>query len=526
MTPDLHQLRYPSHGRGRLFWLTALVLFIAAVAARSLYLDSFPALIHNDESATAVYIAPAFLKERPDPILYGFNNYGAHPNFGAWLTSLYIKGFGESSVWSIRMGSMVCGSLSILFFALFVRNWLGPRMTLLFLASVLPFHLHLHYSRTGFIYIHATLFIALVTYLFGRFVKKPTVLRSLILGLTLGLALLVYSATQVLPAAVGLGALVFLFSRRGRETLGNRAGLKALALLLVMGIGFFAAIGQHIMFILENGYRSRLLDQLVIKSEGMPHWVQCLGPAVPKYEVYFINLLKTLGFFTTADASNQYGCGAQLEIIAGIVALFGTLTLMVRAVRLDACAIYIVTLATATILGSALMVEANFSPHFVVYGLLIPFACALGVDGAFQAFRLRSPWIIGLVSLGLFGAWSKWNVDYYLALNAKRKTLDTLIHHLPIPRESLKSMANFTTLITDFGESFYTLRYPAAKGYKSPSENPTAQTLEFITSKECPCLVVVQRAHSEGVAQALGGAGRKFQRFPQERVEAEIFYIE
>lgn len=526
MTSDARHSHTPPHGDGRAFWALAIALFIAAVVVRAVSLDGFPALIHNDESATAIYIAPVFLKEKPDPILYGFNNYGAHPNFGAWLTSLYIKGFGESSVWSIRMGSMVCGSLSILFFALFVRDWMGARMMLLFLASVLPFHLHVHYSRTGFIYIHAALFVALVSYLFGRFIKKPTVVRALILGGALGLALLVYSATQVLPAAVGLGTLAFLLSRGGREQLGRRPALKGLLLLVVMGLGFFAAIVQHIMFIVENGYRSRLLDQLVIKSEGPPYWVQCLGPAVSKVEVYFINLFRTLGFFYTSDASNQYGCGPQLERYGGIIAIVGASLVLLRAFALDARAIYVATLAVATVLGSALMVEANFSPHFVAYGLLIPFACAVGVDGAFRMLRVRSPWVVGVLSLALFAVWTNWNAHLYFAMNSKRKTLDTFIHHLPIPRDSLKSMANFTNFITDFGESFYALRYPAAKGYKAASTNSPSQTMEFVSTQQCPCLVVVDKTLAEGVAGALTSGGKKFQRFPQERVEVDIFYVE
>jgi hypothetical protein len=242
--------------------------------------------------------------------------------------------------------------------------------------------------------------------------------------------------------------------------------------------------------------------------------------------VYFINLLKTLGFFVTADSSNQYGCGPQLEVYAGAVAIFGVALLVLKAVKLDVRAIYIVTLAVSTVLGSALMVEANFSPHFVVFGLLIPFVCALGVDGAFRVVRVRSPWVVGVLSLALFAVWTKWNVESYLALNSKRKTLDTFIHHLPIPRDSLKSMGNFTNLITDFGESFYTLRYPAATGYKAPSTNSPAQTIEFVTTKECPCLVVVDRPLADGVAGALTSGGRRFQRFPQERVEADVFYIE
>jgi hypothetical protein len=131
----------------------AVVLLLAGICVRVLYLDEPPASIHNDESGTVIDMTPPFLTEPPEPIRWGQNNLGGHANFDAWMTSLSVKYSGGKTLWANRMGSMVCGVLSILFGALFVRSWLGLRAMVFFLVGVVPFHLHLPFLRTGFIYI-------------------------------------------------------------------------------------------------------------------------------------------------------------------------------------------------------------------------------------------------------------------------------------------------------------------------------------------------------------------------------------
>ena len=511
-------------------WMVAAVVFVLGILARSVYLEELPAYIHNDESATAIYITPPFFNNPPDPIMFGQNNYGGHANFGAWLASLYLRAFGGKTLWAIRMGSMVCGVLSLLFGALLVRSWLGLRAMVFFLAAVVPFHLHIHYSRTGFIYMQAALFVALVGYLFASFARKPSLLNGLLLGVTTGFSLMVYSATQVLLGVLSIGVPVVLLSKTSREYYGKAAVAKGIGAALAVVAGTAISFGSFVYHAYTGGFSSRFLAQSIFQGHLGRSLVQELWQDASLRERVTENLKSTASFFWAGDASNQYGfIGPMLENISYTVVLFGCVVLLYRCVRFDAVALFVTALSVATIIGSGLMIEKNFSPHFVAFGLILPMVGALGLETACRFLRLRAPlWGAGIAIL-LFIPWSYWNCNYYLGFDSRKRNLDTFILQLPIARESVKNVVNYTPLITDFSESFYMLRYPHTKFVKRvevPNLDVMSDATAFITPPACPCLLILPHEQYAGFIQSLISSNRGFKEFSFDPAAAKMVYVE
>lgn len=514
----------------RLLWLLAFLLFVAAIVVRAFYVDEVPAYIHNDESATAVYITPPFLTDPADSPMWGQNNYGGHANFGAWLASLYLRAFGGKTLWAIRMGSMVCGVLSILFGALFVRSWMGLRAMVFFLVAILPFHLHVHYSRTGFIYMQAALFIALVAYLFGRFVQRPSARNGFLLGLGTGFALMVYSATHVLVGVLGVGVLVVLLSPSAQETFPSSRFVRSLGSSAAIVLGAGCAIGQYVYHALVYGHSSRFTQQMALGSEYREGLNRYAGRSLTTVEAAWVNFKKTVEFFFDGDASMQYGLNQPpLEVVGYWVFLFGILVLLYRSVKMDARAIFVILLAVTTIIGSSFMIEASFSPHFIAFALVIPLACAVALETLCRMTRIRSALLSALVAIGVLVPWARWNYNLYVDFDTWKRTLDTVIMHLPIPRESVKTIVNYTPLITDLSESFYMLRYPNAKGSRveaNESFDVPKHVMDLSAANACPCLLVVPQGSYAAVITALSAGKKQFREFTFDRVEAKMVYLE
>ena len=509
--------------REALAWSFIGVLIALAVFLRVVTLEQFPSFIHNDEAAAAVYISPPFMGTNPDSPMWGFNNYGRHANFGAWLTSLSVKFFGGPTLWAIRMGSAVCGVLSIVFSVLFIRKWLGFQTAFFFLAAIVPFHLHVFYSRTGFPYIQAATFSALVSYLFARMVKVPSVKNGVLLGVGMGFALMVYSATLVLPAAVVAGLLALFSSSAIKQPPLSKHVKEAAVWGGALLVGIMLSMGQHLYHISQIGFSSRLDSQSILHRIPLEQ----RGGFLSHLDVVWASLQRTVWFFYYSDSAGQYGyLGRPLEMCSYALAILGLLALLYRCCRLDPNAIYVVVIGIATIVGSSLMVEANFSPHLIVFSLLIPLACAMGASALCQVVRLKSLVASGIISVLLLIPWTIWNGAFISSREQRKLNLDTFVLHLPIDRSSIKTTSNYTPFYGDLRESFYKLQYPNARPIKVEIGDIPQQVAELDSTQACPCLAIVTRVTSDAVSQKLTERTRKFTKFQIPRSDADVFVIE
>jgi hypothetical protein len=511
------------------FLIVALLLFVAAAVIRTTALTDFPTFIHNDESGAAVYLYSSFLEPGAPSPLWGFNGYGGHCNLGPWLGSLGAQITGENTLWSARLTSAVSGLLSILLCALALYPLYGPRVVVFFLATVTPFHLHVHFSRTGFTYIHAVLMSALVFWAYSNSLRRKTWLSFCLVGVALGFAVMAYSATHVLPAAIGVALLInFLSSDFKAQSGKGGIAVRALKVCLLIGAGVLIALGPQIVHVAHAGFpsSSRLHSQFILDTLLSPPTPGPDGQTASPLLLLWQQFERTVSFFYGRDGAVQYGAGRGLfERWTNILAIFGSLVLLFKSLRGDSFAVLLLSTGVFTVLGSMMMVEGSFSPHLIVFSILGPIGCAFGLDTLFRIVRLRSPWIIIPVIAALLWPWGVWNYEYIKEVDQRKFTVNTWIHHLPVNREGVLQVRNISKLYVDIRESMYPLMYPKAKFDSLPSADAAQQLRGLLESSTCPCLVIIDRERESEVEVYLNGASRSFEKLTEPRIPGAAYYI-
>lgn len=520
-----HESRLEQSARyARSGYLAALVLLALAACARLIYLAEFPSFIHNDESGIAVFVVPPFLQFPPQSPLWGFISYGGHGSFDGFLSSIPALLTGKNDLWALRFGSALSGILSIVLFASALHVAFGCRVALFFMAAVMPFHLHVHYSRTGFHYIHAALLASALTYAFARFAHKPVPSRASVVGLSLGFALMVYSATYVLPAAVGVGFVGVVLSAKYKSFYPHRRVYGALKLLVWFVVGTLCALGPQLVFIWRRGFTSasRLHSQTLWSAESSDH---AFSTWVSGAERFGRQLVRTLEFFYRHDGAVQ-GSGPLLTTsYYQYIAAFGLVVMVFHLVRGSSLMWFLVTAGVTTVLGSALMIEANFSPHLIIFSLLAPLAFALSLDAVCAMLRLRSVLITAALLVVCFVPWAWSNYLQVKDYDQRKYTINTWFLRLPIDRTQVLQVVNLSRYYADVGESMYTVMYPKAKMSKVAADDPVQHVSTLIEKNACPCVVLVENDGEESLKSFLRENQRTFDTFPHAKGAGIAFFI-
>ena len=496
-------------------WLF-IILIVGCAAVRILFLQHFPRQIHNDESATGMAIA-AFMSPDGPWALKG-SSFGGHPNFGFWLSSIPSQLTGVITLWNIRLAGAAIGLLSILFFSCAVRDGIGRGTSLLFLLFALPFHLHVHYSRTAYAYNHALFAAGLFFWVVVRLVKFPSRLNATLAGIGVGACLLVYSAAHVLPIALA-GTLIILFMFPPRSLNVARFPFPRISWGWLCALGGFTLIfGLQLHEWITLGYQSRATSQFVLSPGSRKHLELSIGHSLTDFEICLNSFWNTLKFFYLEDSSGQYSFrGAPLDTLGEILACGGLAVLLYRAIARDFISLMVIVSAILTIAGSMLMVEANFSPHLVLFALFIPLACAVGLEAALRPLARNHIYVAAIIVVPIGCWWAWWNYHYYnenMARNSRGRHVWLL--NLPIQTFSVRSISNFTSEGEPFGESFFQLVYPNSKRTFSPASTAQEAFATFKTNRTsglCPCLLLIDDSQASEFTQTLKNAGATFTSF-------------
>jgi hypothetical protein len=486
------------------------LLIVLAAAIRLPYLTHYPPQLHNDEAASATGIT-TLAEPNSGWALYG-SGWAGHPNLNYWLSSLPTKATGELSTWSIRFATATEGVLSLIFFGLAVSIAYGRRASIFFLLFAVPFNLHVHYSRTGFIYNHATLFIALVTWALARVARTPSARNCLLLGILTGLSVLAYPATHVLGPAI-IGAVIIqqlLTSAAPRKLIGGL--LVSVGSIVAALIGFTLAAGPQIYFWITRTYESRAGSQLIFLPGPRKHIEYSLGGPATEWDLILFNLKHTLLFFWAGDKAAQYGfTGAPLGPIMSWVAVAGGLVLVYRAARKHLVSTYVVLACIATLVGSVLMVEGSFSPHLIIFALVMPLACAIACDTAWRGIRIKQPYIVAPCMLLVGAWWAHWNYEFYeISVQRWKLYRVTYILNLPIETRKVKTLLSLTNTPESLGESFYVLTFPnATRTTLQPPQDEAAVILEQGSMTGFPVLAVIELDREASVVEKLTAASHK-----------------
>lgn len=514
-------------------FLCAFVLLISAAAAvRLVGLSTFPMQLHNDESAIVIHGYKPVLENPKGIFLYG-TSFSGHPNFGYLLSGIATMVTGEYSRLMVRISSAAFGVLSLLMFALFVNRAWGRAASLTFLAFAATYHFHVHFSRTGFTYIHASLFMGIVSYLFARSLQTASFVWTGVLGVTMGFGALVYPATQVIPLAMVGAVLIGVIPAPSLAPSVWRHPLRTIALAGVFFAGCVVSFGPQALYSYSQGsFNSRLQQTFILHSHNVKHLAPQMGdiPVTVPGVLYF-NLMRTLRFFYSSDTGEQYNFVENpLPLWGDALMVIGLLVLLYRALQRDVFSIFVLLVATLTIVASALMIEANFSPHLVLFTLITPLLCSLGFQMVLKAMRVQRVAFVFIATVCVTLAWANWNWGYYNKMmdpyRSRLNDTENWLFNLPIGSSQVKQLVNLSKRDFHFDESYYELIFPAAHGSTVPGEQGTAPVDAFLAKNQCPCIFIVDVARGPSWEDHLIKGGRKVSRFDYTRQPVSFLHVE
>ena len=514
-------------------FLCAFALLVGVAAAvRFVGLSTFPMQLHNDESAMVIHGYKPILENPKGISLYG-SSFSGHPNFGYLLAAVPTMITGEYSRLMVRISSAVMGLISLVMFALFVNRAWGRAASLTFLAFAATYHFHVHYSRTGFHYIHATFFMGIVSYLFARAVQSASLVWAGVLGIAMGFGALVYPATQVLPFAMVAAVLLGVMPAPSMSPSVWRHPLRTLGIIGMFLMGLAISFGPQALYSYSQGtFNSRLQHTFILHAHNVKHLAPQMGEIpVNDVGVVYFNLLRTLRFFYASDTGEQYNFVENpLPLWGTALMVVGLMVLVWRSLKRDVFALYILVAALLTLTASTLMIEANFSPHLVLFTLIIPVMCSLGLQTLLKAVRVKGVALTTLVTVCVMVAWSHWNWRYYNKMmdpyRSRLNDTENWLFNLPIGSSQVKQLVNLSKREFHFDESYYQLTFPAARGTKVPGDQGTAPVDAFLAKNQCPCILMVDMAQGPSWEDHLTKAGRRVSRFDYTRQPVSFLHVE
>ncbi len=354
--------------------LAALVLILLIAAAfRIPGLDRIPPGLQHDEIFYAQDAAGVQQGHRP---IYFASNNGREPLY-IYLMAGTLSIFGHNAL-GIRMASVICGMLTVLFIHLWGREAWNARVGLIGAALTATTLWPIFISRTGLRAVSLPMAVAMVGWLFARALNRgdaPQAWRAwLIAGGALGLTEYTYLAARVVPGGYGAFFILTLFTGRPniRRTWCRWLIFGAAALLI------FAPLGWYLLN--TPGVEARF-DQL-----GGPLDDLKAGDPGPLID----GTLRTLGMFTfEGDPVWRYNVAGRPVFGWGVGLLFYIgVVWCIRHRRAPQSALLIIGLAVALTPSAA----TPTPPAFLRAGAALPAAMLLPALGAEWLMSKAAAW--------------------------------------------------------------------------------------------------------------------------------------
>jgi len=288
-------------------------------------------------------------------------------------------------------------------------------------------------------------------------------------------------------------------------------------------VGALMAMAPQLFFTATHGYDSRLRQTFILHPHNIVHITPFIGdPNVTTPGIVWFSLKQTLRFLYLADSGEQYNYDQPpLPTWAEMLAVLGLLMLLPKCIKREPNALFLVATMVLTIITSAFMVEANFSPYLVLFALFIPLALALGWDVFWRLIKLRNVVLLSVVTVAIGCVWGEWNWSFYsYTMSPERSRIgqpQNYLLNLPVKQKAVKYIFNVSNFGLCEGETYYKLIYPNAAQVKAPSETTPEEALSLMNQQGCPCLVVEDLPEVERLTSAIEGAGKKVElyRYPK-----------
>src|SRR5512139_3247954 len=262
-------------------WIAVLTVLLLAFALRTIDLTRVPAGLHNDEVVAAKFAEEVMQGRRAIFFPEDTGSEPLHYYFSAPIMSI----FGQS-VWAVRLPSIILSMLAMCVIWALARRLFGPIAALTALAGFAITFWTVEFGRIVSPVVMIVPLGALSAYFFWRAFSargKRAIAMWVFAGVWLGMALLAYTASRVIPVVfVAFGAYAFIVKRSEW-----RKWIKAVAIMLVVA----ATIAAPMFIYLATNPAD---DQLGFFDIDRPLRELKQGNLEPVLETS----LRTLGMFT------------------------------------------------------------------------------------------------------------------------------------------------------------------------------------------------------------------------------------
>lgn len=240
---------------------------------------------------------------------------------------------------------------------------------------------------------------------------------------------------------------------------------------------------------------------------------------------------RTARIFFSGDTAEQYQFHENpLPLWGACLAALGALVLIAKAFRRDPVAVYVVVAGIASFVASGLMVEGNFSPHLILFAVIIPLAMVLALDTIAGWARLRYIALLVPVAVVVGVVWADWNWKFYnRVVSTDRSRLTravTYILRLPIDTKEVTTVIGAAGVDVYPNESYYQLMYPRSKQFQLGKDASVAQVVELVAKGQGPAVVVEDEGSVAQVQQEFEKLGKKVDSYRYPQFPAVYLYIQ
>jgi len=357
-------------------WRWLLVLGLAALLLRIIFLEDVPGGLHQDEVAMADFALRSVFPE-PHRTYYPFRTgVFSQPVLYNYVIRLSLALFGNS-ITGLRIPSVLAGSLAVLATYAVVAVFQNRRTAWLSAIIMTTYHYHVHWSRLGLNNVWDTLWVPLMLAAFAWGWRRRWSGGAVLTGLILGLSQYFYHGSKI--GALLLVYVVFWLWRQerdGRRLIVHVGKLFLTATCIAAPVALFALRNPDPFF-----ERSRVVFgwQLSAIAEG----------TAGRFDVWNYvcrQAWRTVGAFTSVpDITGFYGPGVPLVIgLAAPLFVIGVLWSL-RKCRL----VPVLWILLTVLLGGFMLNGAPSSSHYAVSIPAICWLIAVPLDWLMETGRRR-----------------------------------------------------------------------------------------------------------------------------------------
>ncbi len=387
--------------------LILLAAFVVGLAFRAFDLGEIPYRIQNDEMQLG--IGARLFRGTSPPAPFHVMSWFNITALQVFVSSLLMRVFGDGLV-GLRSVHVLFGMVSLAGGYRFVRLLFGRRVATWTLLLALPFHWHVHYSRSGLHYIQTAAIMTWTLYFLALGLMTKRRLPSALAGLGLGLGLQFYWANRLLVPLMALWLLYWAIRRgEARSALRSAGCVLATAIPVLLPLTLFYFAHPDTMFGRETAVS-------IFNPQHSGHMISVVGTgSAPQVLAHQAKV--SFGLFCCNGANEEQYPFPWPFLPAWILPLFLGGLLLGTFHLLQPRWFFFLSWYVATMISVLLAIDAPGSQHAVGFSATV----LLPIAFAFEWLRRKLGgyrWLDGLFTV-MLGAWSCWNFTIYFKEYAK-----------------------------------------------------------------------------------------------------------